>query len=233
MRVLPNPHISVIDRTDQLEDCEPTITVSSELITLSDPGSTSAESIRQLRTRLIAQHIERGRRVLALCSPTAGDGCSFVAANLAVAFAQIGTRVLLINADLRGEGVDRYFGELGRGPGLLQRLAMPKSEEAIGTEILPYLWLLPSGGGAENSQELLSTAEFESLVHDAVREFELVLIDTPPANIYADAQRVAKVAHYCVLVAQTNRTYFDDITELAHQMQADAITVVGTVLNDR
>jgi capsular exopolysaccharide synthesis family protein len=210
-----------------------TVTLSSELIVLSDPDSTAAESIRQLRTRLVAQHAERGRRLLALCSPGIDSGCTFIAANLAVSFAQIGTRVLLINADLRGSGLDRLFPELSSQPGLVELLTSGAKNPHAGYEILPSLWVMPSGGRSSNAQELLSTPRFEIFLNEAVREFDLTIIDTPPANLYADAHRIATVAGYCTIVARKHKTYVADVAELSRQLQADRVTVVGTILNQR
>jgi capsular exopolysaccharide synthesis family protein len=210
------------------------ITVSPDLVMLSDPGGVAAESIRQLRTRVIAQHVDRGGRALAFCSADASSGCSFVAANLAVAFAQIGTRVLLVNADMRLPGLDPLFGSVGAGSGLLQYLE--EKEDGAGQltlyEVFSGLSLLPSGGESPNAQELLSGKRFESFFNQCLREFDLTIIDAPPANRFADAQRIAAIARYAVIVARSNRTYFGDIAQLSRQLGDDGVTIVGTILND-
>jgi len=208
------------------------ITVSPEIVMLSDPAGATAESIRHLRTRIIAQHIDRGRRVLAVCSAARGAGCSFVASNLAVACAQADIRVLLVNADMRQSGVDGFFGGIPNA-GLMQYLASDtmRPDEVTEAEILSNLWLTPSGGVPSDAQELLSAHRFESFVNVSMRQFDLLIIDTPPANQYADAQRIAAVAGYAILVARKNKTYTHDLAELSRQMTSDGVSLVGTVLN--
>lgn len=210
------------------------IWISPNLVILSDPIGVTAESIRHLRTRIIAQHLHHGRRTLALCSPAKGSGCTFVAANLAVAFAQIGTRVLLVNGDMRESGMDDLFGEKASESGLAQYLesSTMRPDEVAESEIQPNLWFTPSGGVPANPQELLSTPRFERFINISLRQFDLVIIDSPPANLYADSQRIASVAGYAVLVGRRNRTYAHDLAELSRQMVADRVSLVGTVLND-
>jgi Mrp family chromosome partitioning ATPase len=124
------------------------------------------------------------------------------------------------------------FGEGSAGEGLLQHLSAAKSSGQFGAvEILPSLWVMPSGGTSGDAQELLSTEQFASLIDTSAREFDLTIIDTPPANRYADAQRIASVARYCVIVARSDRTYYRDVEELTGQLQADGVTIVGTVFN--
>ena len=210
------------------------LSVSSDLVMLSDPEGATAETIRQLRTRLTVQHLDRGRRTLAFCTPGAGSGCSFIVANLAVAFAQVGVRVVLVNADMRQPGLDDFFGEAGRGPGLMQYLSDQDSGLGGVTlyEILPSLNLLPSGGPAANAQELLSKPRFSMFIDQCLREFDLTLIDSPPAGLYSDAQRIATIAGFAAIVARADKTYFGDVSQLSRQLTDDRVSVVGTVLND-
>lgn len=210
------------------------VTISADLVVLSDPTGLTAESIRHLRTRIIAQHLDHGRRTLALASPAKDSGCTFVAANLAVAFAQVGTRVLLVNGDMREPEMDDLFGEKTNESGLAQYLesSTMRPDQVTETEILPNLWFTPSGGVPLNPQELLSTPRFERFINISLRQFDLVIVDTPPANLYADAQRIASVAGYAVLVGRRNQTYAHDLAELSRQMAADRICLVGTVLNE-
>lgn len=208
------------------------ITVSPEMVMLSDPGGATAESIRHLRTRIISQHLDRGRRVLAVCSASQGSGCSFTAANLAIACAQADIRVLLVNADMREAGGDAFFGGVPNA-GLMEYLASQtmRPDEVTEAEIVPNLWFTPSGGTAADAQELLSTHRFESFVNVSMRQFDLLIIDTPPANQYADAQRIAAVAGYAIIVGRKNKTYTHDLAELSRQMTSDGVCLVGTVLN--
>lgn len=210
------------------------VSISTDLVLLSDPESLAAESIRQLRARIVAQHLSRGRRALAFCSPHAESGCSFIAANVAVGFAQLGMRVLLINADMRGAGLDTMFGTAGMGPGLLQLLSGEevRADSIVQFEVLPSLSLVTSGGRSASAPELLSTARFEDFFNRCLREFDLTIIDSPPANLYAEGQQIAAVAGYAVIVGRAHRTYVNDVSELSRQLVADRVSVVGTILNN-
>lgn len=224
LKVVEFPIASTVPESNRL---------SSDLVMLSDPEGLQAEAIRQLRTRLISQHIELGRHSLTLCSPQANSGCSSVAANLAISFAQIGLSVLIVNADLRQEGLDSLFGDSGERPGLLQYLSAP--DDDIGRlgvyDVAPNLSLVPSGGTASNAQELLSGDRFNAFLNNTLRQFDLTIIDTPPTDHFADAQRVAAMSGYCAIVARSNKTYFASINELARQLRNDRVEVVGTILN--
>lgn len=209
------------------------ISISTDLVLLSDPESLAAESIRQLRARITAQHLSRGRRSLAFCSPHADSGCSFIAANVAVGFAQLGIRVLLVNGDMRGPGLDAMFGNAGAGPGLLQHLSgEERAESIVQFDILPSLSLVSSGGVSANAPELLSNARFGDFFNRCLREFDLTIVDAPPANLYAEAQQIAAIAGYAVIVGRSHRTYFNDVSELSRQLVADRVSVVGTILNN-
>lgn len=226
------PSLRAVPETSEAVASDPAVTVSPDVVMLSDPGGPTAEAFRHLRTRIIAQHLERGRRVLAVCSPSQDCGCSFVAANLAVACAQADIRVLLVNADMRGNGGDAYFGGIPSG-GLIDYLASStmRPDEVTEAEIVPNLWFTPRGGVASDAQELLSTHRFESFVNVSMRQFDLLIIDTPPANQFADAQRIAAVAGYAILIGRKNKTYTHDLGELSRQLTSDGVSLVGTVLN--
>src|SRR5277367_4587965 len=84
--------------------------LSPSLVVVENPSDGPAEAIRALRTHLMAQHFQEGRRALAVCAASRGVGCSFIAANLALALSQIGVKSLLIDADLRAPSLDGLFG---------------------------------------------------------------------------------------------------------------------------
>lgn len=206
----------------------------SSALLITAPTSAEAEAIRALRTRIVAQHVREGRRALVICSPSADTGCTFVASNLAIAFAQIGTRTALLDADLRQPGIGRLFDLPPDMSGLSEYLSQPdaRADEIAMTEVMPNLSVIAAGRPTPNPQELLSTDRFHDLIDQLLREFELTIFDTSPANICTDGQRVATVAGYSLIVARKHRTYMSDVMTLARTLRADRSVVVGTVLND-
>jgi capsular exopolysaccharide synthesis family protein len=208
--------------------------VSSEIVMLTEHNGMRAEAIRALRTRIVAQHVREGRRALVLCAPHAESGCTFVAANLAVALAQIGAKTLLVDADLRTPRIGEMFELDGSQPGLSDYLAdnSLRLDEVLYPDILPLLSVVPAGRAAANPQELLSSSRFKYFVDILMREYDVTIFDTTPANICADAQRVSTVAGYSLIVSRQHNTYVGDVSTLAKQLVADRAVVIGSVLNE-
>ena len=205
-----------------------------ESVMVNDPHSIAAEAIRGLRTRLVAQHLREGRRSLAVCATSSGVGCTFTALNLAVASAQAGIRTLLVDTNLRDPMIADLCGLPLEMPGLSDYLANEaiKLPEIVDTELMPNLAVIGAGETPTSPQELLSGGRFRALVDQLLREFELTIFDTAPANICSDGQRVATIAGYSLIVGRKHTSYVNDIKMLAKQLRADKSVIVGSVLNE-
>jgi capsular exopolysaccharide synthesis family protein len=204
-----------------------------DMVTVLSPIDPRAEAIRALRTHVMAQHINLGRRALAVCAPSANVGCSFVAANLAVSLSQIGVNTLLIDGDLRRPALDLLIRPPQPSRGLAQCLQSPDAPFGadIDDGVLPNLSLMYAGHATANPQELLAGDRFRSLMKFCLREFDATIVDTPPANTSTDARRISGVAGYSLIVTQQNKTFVRDVATLAGQLQADRAVVIGTVMN--
>lgn len=208
--------------------------ISPEIVTLADPNGVRAESIRAIRTHVIAQHVQGGRRALAICAPSVDVGCTFVAANLAVALSQVGIKTLLIDGDLRSPGVSALISPSTSNMGLAQCLGAIDApfSEFIEPEVLPNLSVMHAGSSGVNPQELLGGDRFEALMEACLRDFSMTIIDTPPANTSADARRISSVIGYSLVVARRNRSRLEDVRTLVAELRGDHAQVVGTVLNE-
>lgn len=213
---------------------ELTFALASSLVTVSEPTSAQAESIRVLRTHIMAQHVEQGRRALSVCAVSPDSGCSFLAANLAVALSQIGITTLLIDGDLRSPSLENYIRPSRPLTGLRQCLATEEGDfnEFVQQDILPNLSVMYSGGIPSNPQELLAGERFKNLMDHCLRDFQMTIIDTPPAMSCADARRVSSVVGYSLVVARQNQSRINDIRALISQLQQDGARVIGTVLRE-
>lgn len=211
----------------------PEVTFHPELATLLSPLSRSAETIRAVRTNILAQHVHLGRRALAMCSPNIDAGCTFLSVNMAVAAAQTGLQVLLVDADLREPGVSRFIKPAAPVGGLADCLASSegRAAEYIQPNVLPGLSILYAGHAAVNAQELLAREKFEHVINSCLRDYDLTIIDTPPANTYADALRIAHVASYALIVARRNKSLVPDVKTLVEQLRDNNADVIGTVMN--
>jgi protein-tyrosine kinase len=205
----------------------------AELVVARAPFHPCAEELRALRTQLQIRWSNAGvnPRLLAIASPGSGEGRSYVAANLAAAFAQLGERTLLVDADLRAPRQHRIFG-LPAGPGLSAVL----SGRADRSALLPLadfgpLWVLPAGAVPPNPQELLSRAGLPALLRELRAEFDVILFDTPPARQCADAQSVAFRAGHALVLARRHHTRLADASAVVRELGDTGARVLGTVCN--
>ena len=208
--------------------------VSDELVVLSDPTSAKAESIRLLRTQIIAQHIKPGRRAMAFVAPVDGVGCSYLLANVAAALSQIGTKTLIVDGNLRSPRIDQIFGLAASSPGLSSFLTLqvPRPERVVHANVMPNLSVITSGPPVARPQELLSSTRFRDGMNTLLREYDIALFDTPAANSCADALTIAGVIGYAVIIARRDRTFVADVATLAQQLAAARSAVVGSVLSE-
>ena len=208
--------------------------LSPSVVTLVDPNGVQAEAIRAVRTHVMAQHINRGRRALTVCAPNRGVGCTFVATNLAVALSRIGVKVLLIDGDLRNPSINLLIRTAQpQNGGLAGCLRSPSTAftDHIDADVMPGLSIMYAGGGAGDPQELLASDRFKALLDFCLREFDVTIVDTPPSNVSSDARQVTSVVGYGLIVAGRDKTFIDDVKTLASQLEGVHAKIVGTVLN--
>lgn len=207
--------------------------LGKDLIAALDPDSPAVEHLRSLRSQLMLRWFENDAHpsALAVVSPGAGEGRSYITANLGVLFAQLGRRTLIVDADLRRPRQHRIFGIPGR-IGLSAILAGRAGPDVI-TEIdkLPGLSVLPAGVLPPNPQELLSRPQFQRLLSALRANYEVILVDTPAAASWADAGTVAARAGAALMVTCRDRSSMPRVVKLSEEMREFGVTVVGAVLN--
>src|SRR3989442_316547 len=205
----------------------------SELVVAYEPFHPRSEELRALRTQLLMRWSKAGvrHRVLVIASPGSREGRSYVAANLAVVFSQLGERTLLIDADLRAPRQHQIFNipdRVGLSAVLSGRadrgVVVPGPE--FGT-----LSVLPAGAPPPNPQELLSRHALSVLLGELGTEFDVILLDTPPAKLYADAQNVAYRAGSIMLLARKAHTRVADTASVIRELGDTGVRVIGTVFN--
>ena len=207
--------------------------LSPELVTAYQPFSTTAERFRALRSRLMLGWFKDKHKTLAVLSPATGEGRSALAANLAIAFAQLGQRTLLIDTDLRAPRQHQFFG-LTNEQGLSTVLAGRTKDEAIHSIApLPNLFVMPAGPLPPNPLELIAGRPMGRLLEalEQSERFDVILLDTPPATAFADAQTIAARAHGALIVARRHHTRTRQLQELdvcLAQAQASAVAAVMT-----
>jgi len=207
--------------------------LGSELIAARDPDNPVVEHLRALRSQLMLRWFENDARqaALAVVSPGSGEGRSYITANLAVLFSQLGKRTLVIDADLRKPRQHRIFGLPGR-VGLSGVLAGRAGWDAV-CEIksLPDLWVLPAGTIPPNPQELLARPGFGKLIQALRSSYEVILIDTPAGESCADVGTIATRAGAALMLACRDATSVPRVSHLADDLRQFGVTIVGAVLN--
>lgn len=217
----------------QAEQNPRSFVLTEHLVAATRPGSIQAESFRALRSNLLSQHVSRGRRALAICSPGIEAGCSFVSANLAYVMAQAGVNTLLIDGNLREPGAHQFIASESYGPGLGECLADDSLPLANAIKrVQPSLSVLYAGNAGVAAADRLGSSVFRALIAQCLRDFELTIVDTPPSSESADARRIAAITHYALVVARRDRTFVKDVRVLLDELAADGAEPIGTYLND-
>lgn len=206
--------------------------ISAELVTAYQPNHRATEWFRALRSQLLLRWFgsEQNRRALAIVSPRSQEGRTYLAANLAVVFSQLGERTLLIDADFRKSRIAEIFG-MKDALGLSSILAGREDTQVIQpVPGLDRLHVLPAGIVPPNPQELLERAGFDGLLKHLAGEFDVILIDTPSAADHADAHTVAAVAGAAVMVTRQHRTRLEEVRLLGEKLRGTRAEIVGSVL---
>ncbi|MGW4465174.1 polysaccharide biosynthesis tyrosine autokinase [Micromonospora sp. NPDC004704] len=194
-------------------------------------GSTpGAESFRQLRTNL--RCVDPSVRILAVTSAIPGEGRSITAANLAVMVAETGSRVLLLEADLRRPRIANYLklpGRTGLSDVLAGRIEVSDALQQWGKH---PLWVLPCGATPSNPSELLGSGKMATLLESERWNFDLIVIDTPALLPLTDGAVVAQAADGVILVARANMTGQEEVRAASAALRTVHAQVVGCVLND-
>jgi protein-tyrosine kinase len=207
--------------------------LSPLLVTAVEPFGPAAEIFRVLRGHLMLTWFSERRRALAITSTRASEGSSVVAANLALAFAQLGERTLLIDANLRRPMQHDLFGvnpSAGLSSLLMGRLQF---KQALCT-VAPFnaLSVLCAGISPPNPHELLSAVSFTWLLETATAGFDVVIVDAPPLLEYPDAQVIAARTCGCLLTTRRNSTSLRDVEDAKRILQPTGAAIVGSVINE-
>ena len=208
--------------------------VSDDVIAAYMPQSDVVEPLRALRSQIILRWFNNAsRRVLAVTSAERGDGRSWLAANLATMFAQLGERTLLIDADMRHPRQHRIF-NIENSVGL-SALLTGRAGREIARRIHPQLrlFVLPAGIIPPNPQELLARPVFDVILDHFAAQFSLVILDTPAACETADAQILAANAGNAVMIARRNCTPQAKLLAAMEMFTDTGVNVIGSVINER
>ncbi len=193
--------------------------------------STFAESFRTLRTGVLYSAPEGSVRSLLVTSPEPGDGKSTVAANLALALARLGRRVVLVDADLRRPSLLEAF-QPPQPFGLSDHLVGEVSlDDVVQPTRYPSLHFVPAGRSAPNPAELLGSQRMRDFLAQLRGRFDAVVLDSPPVLAVADASVLARESDGVVLVVNPQTTHREAAVRARRQLEALGAKILGFVFN--
>lgn len=211
-------------------------TFTDGLVTAHEPLGEQAEVFRSIRSQLLMRWLGPEQKTLAIVSPDHNEGRSYVAANLAVVFSQMGRSTLLIDADLRAPKQHIIFDfpcKIGLSRMLTGRIKR-EDLERISNPIPYFRNLSVLGGGAvpPNSVELFSRGTFPLMLEELKKYFDVIIIDTPPAKHHSDLLPIASTAGSALLVVRRNHSKLADTKGLESNLKDANVNVAGSILNE-
>lgn len=205
---------------------------SRELVVGHEPFGAAAETVRSIRTSLVSSAVAQGIRSFVIVGSREGQGVSFLAGNLAVAFAQMSVNTLLVDANLRDPRIAGMFGLDPNGEGLSDALLQKNLDHPpIFRDVLPGLSIISSGGVPPNPQEMLCSSEFMALSAGFNRNFGIVIYNSPSAMDYGDAYVISSRVGAAIIAGRQHHASFADVKTVSDKLRAHQCSIVGSIVN--
>jgi capsular exopolysaccharide synthesis family protein len=207
-------------------------TIAPVVITHHDPGAIASEAYRVLRTNLQFMGLDKPLKRIAITSSTPTEGKTTTSVNLAVAFAQTGAKVLLIDADLRRPTVAKVLG-LDNWTGLTPALISQEGpEQFMQSTAVTGLTVMTSGPIPPNPAELLGTGRMERMLEHVAEVFDVVIVDTPPVLAVTDACVLAPKVDGVLMVVRSGEVERAKAIRAKELLTAVNANLLGVVLTD-
>ena len=205
-----------------------------DLYSVENPRSNFAESFRTIRTALAFTSADSALRAIALTSVFPSEGKSLIAINLAIAYANVGKKTLIVDTDMRKPRLQHVFP--GGGKQGIADLLAGESQFDPGSLVHPTavdnLFYLPAGTIPPNPVELLDSSRFDALLARLKSEFEMIILDAPPSLSMADAMILGKRTDGILLVTRAFSTNKFAARQVAQKFQAARVRILGVLLNN-
>ncbi len=221
-RKLNSPLLGIVGRSSDSE---------GELVVGSDSKSHIAESFRTIRTNLSFTLPDVEKKVFLISSALPSEGKTFICANLSAAFSQIGKKVLLIDCDLRKPRIHRIF-EIEREDGLSEFLSGSNSNVNLKNSKFENLRIITSGIHPPNPSELLASQKMKKLIEDMRKEFDIIIIDSPPVLSASDSLEIAPITDGVVMVVKAGSTPIPSVQTAMTQISDVGAKIIGCILNN-
>lgn len=213
--------------------------MKKEVITYRDPKSPISEIFRTLRTNIQFMNTKKGLKSLLVTSTSPSEGKSWITSNLAVAFAQAGKKVILVDCDMRKGRQFSIFG-VAPAPGLSNFLSGINSNgEDSNPNVLSYiretevknLYLIPAGNIPPNPSELLVSEQMVNAMNTLEQVCDLVIYDGTPSNLVTDAIIISRYVDTTLIVTAYKETKMDDLEKVKKDIENVGGKIAGVVIN--
>ena len=201
------------------------------IISYNDPKSVISEQYRAIRTNIEYSNVDQNTKTILVTSSDKNEGKTTTVSNLAVSFANLNKKVLLIDCDLRNASIHKMF-RLNNIYGLTDILAKDRAvDKCIQKTELENLYVLTAGAIPPNPAEILSSEKMKNLIEDLKNIYDYIFIDTPPIGLVTDAGALSSFIDGVVLVVKSESVEKKYLEETKKKLDAVDARILGAILN--
>ena len=201
------------------------------IISYNDPKSVISEQYRAIRTNIEYSNVDQNTKTILVTSSDKNEGKTTTVSNLAVSFANLNKKVLLIDCDLRNASIHKMF-RLNNIYGLTDILAKDRAvDKCIQETELENLYVLTAGAIPPNPAEILSSEKMKNLIEDLKNMYDYIFIDTPPIGLVTDAGVLSSFTDGVVLVVKSESVEKKYLEETKKKLDAVDARILGAILN--
>ena len=201
------------------------------IISYNDPKSVISEQYRSIRTNIEYSNVDQNTKTILVTSSDKNEGKTTTVSNLAVSFANLNKKVLIIDCDLRNPSIHKMF-RLNNIYGLTDILAKDRAvDKCIQETELKNLYVLTAGAIPPNPAEILSSEKMKNLIEDLKNIYDYIFIDTPPIGLVTDAGALSSFIDGVVLVVKSESVEKKYLEETKKKLDAVDARILGAILN--
>ena len=201
------------------------------IISYNDPKSVISEQYRAIRTNIEYSNVDQNTKTILVTSSDKNEGKTTTVSNLAVSFANLNKKVLIIDCDLRNPSIHKMF-KLNNIYGLTDILAKDRAvDKCIQETELKNLYVLTAGATPPNPAEILSSEKMKNLIEDLKNIYDYIFIDTPPIGLVTDAGVLSSFIDGVVLVVKSESVEKKYLEETKKKLDAVDARILGAILN--
>ena len=201
------------------------------IISYNDPKSVISEQYREIRTNIEYSNVDQNTKTILVTSSDKNEGKTTTVSNLAVSFANLNKKVLIIDCDLRNPSIHKMF-RLNNIYGLTDILAKDRAvDKCIQETELKNLYVLTAGAIPPNPAEILSSDKMKNLIENLKNVYDYIFIDTPPIGLVTDAGALSSFIDGVVLVVKSESIEKKYLEETKKKLDAVDARILGAILN--